>query len=122
MVTLTDLSLHGLLLSLQLLSLLFHGLSTRSKFSFSFFRFFQLVLVNFSLDLFLFLKLKLAEALLIMSDLRLALSDSLEHFLIVLPFLLGLKSFAFGNSFPNHFFLTLSLLIDRFFPFELFLL
>ena len=56
-----------------------------------------------------------------MSDLRFALADSLQHFRIVLSFLLGFECFTFGNRFPDHFFLTLCLLINGFFPFELFL-
>ena len=70
------------------------------------------MLVNFSLDLFLFFELKLFYALLVMSDLRFALADSLQHFRIVLSFFLGFKCFTFGNRFPDHFFLTLCLLIN----------
>ena len=111
MVTLSDLVLQSLLLSLKLQPLLFHSFSSGSQFSFFLLSCFQLVLINLGLDLLFLFFLQLAQSFLIMGDLGLTLSDRFKQLLILLFLFLSFLRLALGDGFPDHLFFALVLLL-----------
>ena len=110
-VTLSDLVLQGLLLSLQLQPLLLHGISSGSQFSFFLLSCFQLVLIDLVLNLLFLFCLQLAQSFLIMGDLGLALPDRFKQLLILLFLFLSFLGLALGDGLPDHFFFAHGLVL-----------
>lgn len=107
LVTLSNLSLHGFLLGVEFLSLLFHRFCSNSQFRSSDLALLHFVLINLRLNLLLLFKLQLAQSLLIVLNHRFALFDCLKHFLFLFALFGSLKGFTLGDGLLDHFLLAL---------------